>query len=428
MARIKVANISKHVTGEMLSRLFGCVGEVTHMDVQAAGDEATQEAAVEFADAGSARAAVHLSGTELAERALVVLEDAGDGGGGPGGAAWTLGALAAAGRGSIGGGGSGSGGANAAPLANAAVVAQMAARGARPAQAIPPSVAALIHPSILQFDPAKAEEISRTVYVGNIAARTTEQELMDFFSACGPVAYVKMAGDGLQPTRFAFVEFAEFATAQAALQMNGMRLADRALKVNHSKNAINKPGASAAAAAAAIASSGGLAAPAVASAALLLAQQRSAPTLAAVAALPGNVDPAALGLQHQRQAGPSWPMLGSAAAAAQAERASSLERKVRDLQAQMDEKYAGQFRARSRARSRSRSRSRPRSSHSRRHASRSRSHRRSHHRHRRDDDDDDSDYDDRHHHRYDSDDYRRRGRHRSSRRRSRSSGRRSRRH
>ncbi|CAG8562748.1 17084_t:CDS:2 [Acaulospora colombiana] len=91
-----------------------------------------------------------------------------------------------------------------------------------------------ISPTVAQFDPAKAEEISRTVYIGNINSSISEPELTQFFSACGPVAYVKMAGDPAQPTRFAFLEFATFEGAQAAMQMNGVML------VNHSKNAINK--------------------------------------------------------------------------------------------------------------------------------------------------------------------------------------------
>ncbi|CAG8623837.1 10664_t:CDS:2, partial [Paraglomus occultum] len=97
-----------------------------------------------------------------------------------------------------------------------------------------------ISPTVAQFDPAKAEEISRTVYIGNINSSISEPELTEFFSTCGPVAYVKMAGDPAQPTRFAFLEFATFEGAQAAMQMNGVMLGDRPLKVNHSKNAINK--------------------------------------------------------------------------------------------------------------------------------------------------------------------------------------------
>ncbi|CAJ0637771.1 10848_t:CDS:10, partial [Entrophospora sp. SA101] len=97
-----------------------------------------------------------------------------------------------------------------------------------------------ISPTVAQFDPAKAEEISRTVYIGNINSSISDPELIQFFSACGPVAYVKMAGDPAQPTRFAFLEFATFEGAQAAMLMNGVMLGDRPLKVNHSKNAINK--------------------------------------------------------------------------------------------------------------------------------------------------------------------------------------------
>ncbi len=87
-----------------------------------------------------------------------------------------------------------------------------------------------ISPTVAQFDPAKAEEISRTVYIGNINSSISEPELTQFFSACGPVAYVKMAGDPAQPTRFAFLEFATFEGAQAAMQMNGVMLGDRPLK------------------------------------------------------------------------------------------------------------------------------------------------------------------------------------------------------
>ncbi|KAJ3091436.1 Protein srek1IP1 [Quaeritorhiza haematococci] len=90
------------------------------------------------------------------------------------------------------------------------------------------------------YDPAKAEEISRTIYIGNISSIISEQELTAFFASCGPVAYVKMAGDPSQPTRFAFLEFATQGAANEAIKLNGTLLGDRPLKVNHSKNAINK--------------------------------------------------------------------------------------------------------------------------------------------------------------------------------------------
>ena len=92
-----------------------------------------------------------------------------------------------------------------------------------------------------QVDPAKAEEIARTIYIGNISSQVSEEELTRFFAAIGPVAYCKLAGDVSQPARFAFLEFVDVASAQAALQLNGTTLGDRPLKVNHSKNAIVKP-------------------------------------------------------------------------------------------------------------------------------------------------------------------------------------------
>ncbi|KND02937.1 hypothetical protein, variant [Spizellomyces punctatus DAOM BR117] len=86
----------------------------------------------------------------------------------------------------------------------------------------------------------KAEEIARTVYVGNINSNVTEEDVRQCFGGCGPIAHVKMAGDPGQVTRFAFVEFITQEGASEALKQNGIMLGDRALKVNHSKNAINK--------------------------------------------------------------------------------------------------------------------------------------------------------------------------------------------
>ncbi|KAJ1894008.1 hypothetical protein LPJ66_005435 [Kickxella alabastrina] len=325
--RIKVTNISKHVDKEILSKLFSFLGQVATLTIRPSViNPEVQEASVDFHDAASAKAALFLSGTELADRALIVAsEDP------PTITAPITFAHApaqhpihpvilpthAAGT------------AHAMPLANPAVVAQMAGRP-RNLNAIPPLVQALIHPSILQFDPLKAEEISRTVYVGNIAAGVNEQQLMDFFSACGPVAYVKMAGDGMQPTRFAFVEFSEMATAQAALQMNGMMMADRPLKVNHSKNAINKPQRS------------------------LGAGLPGVPTLAATASLPSSVDPAAMlagsAPLSASGGGLAWPVLGTTNPVA----ADPAGDRIRELQRRMEEKYADRIGLESKHRSPSR--------------------------------------------------------------------------
>lgn len=90
-------------------------------------------------------------------------------------------------------------------------------------------------------DPSKIDEIRRTIYVGNLNTTLTADQVMNFFEPCGKINFVRMAGDETQPTRFAFVEFADHKSMQVALQMNGAMLGDRPVKVNHSKNAIVKP-------------------------------------------------------------------------------------------------------------------------------------------------------------------------------------------
>ncbi|XP_019621915.1 PREDICTED: serine/arginine-rich splicing factor 11-like [Branchiostoma belcheri] len=81
-----------------------------------------------------------------------------------------------------------------------------------------------------------------TVYVGNLdSATVTAEQLLNFFQQVGEVKYVRMAGDETQPTRFAFVEFADQTSVAKALQYNGIMFGNRPLKINHSNNAIVKP-------------------------------------------------------------------------------------------------------------------------------------------------------------------------------------------
>ena len=54
---------------------------------------------------------------------------------------------------------------------------------------------------------------------------------MKFFEPCGKINFVRMAGDETQPTRFAFVEFADPKSVTLALSMNGGMLGDRPVKL-----------------------------------------------------------------------------------------------------------------------------------------------------------------------------------------------------
>ncbi|XP_030049068.1 LOW QUALITY PROTEIN: splicing regulatory glutamine/lysine-rich protein 1 [Microcaecilia unicolor] len=97
-------------------------------------------------------------------------------------------------------------------------------------------------PLMGNVDPSKVDEIRRTIYVGNLNSQTTTAEqLLEFFKQVGEVKFVRMAGDETQPTRFAFVEFADQNCVPRALAFNGVMFGDRPLKINHSNNAIVKP-------------------------------------------------------------------------------------------------------------------------------------------------------------------------------------------
>ncbi|XP_041436470.1 splicing regulatory glutamine/lysine-rich protein 1 isoform X2 [Xenopus laevis] len=106
-----------------------------------------------------------------------------------------------------------------------------------------PAVAPVSEPPLMgNVDPTKVDEIRRTVYVGNLNSQTTTAEqLLEFFKQVGDVRFVRMAGDETQPTRFAFVEFADQSYVTRALTFNGVMFGDRPLKINHSNNAIVKP-------------------------------------------------------------------------------------------------------------------------------------------------------------------------------------------
>ncbi|XP_051785657.1 splicing regulatory glutamine/lysine-rich protein 1 isoform X4 [Erpetoichthys calabaricus] len=74
-----------------------------------------------------------------------------------------------------------------------------------------------------------------------LASTTTAEQLLEYFKQVGDVKFVRMAGDETQPTRFAFVEFADQDSVPRALAFNGVMFGDRPLKINHSNNAIVKP-------------------------------------------------------------------------------------------------------------------------------------------------------------------------------------------
>nr|CAB3266560.1 splicing regulatory glutamine/lysine-rich protein 1-like [Phallusia mammillata] len=91
-------------------------------------------------------------------------------------------------------------------------------------------------------EPAKIEDMRKTIYVGNLDSQVVNSEqLTSFFSTCGTVKNVRLGGDETQPIRFAFVEFTSLESAQSAMQLNGMNFCERPLLINALNSAIVKP-------------------------------------------------------------------------------------------------------------------------------------------------------------------------------------------
>ena len=90
------------------------------------------------------------------------------------------------------------------------------------------------------MDPAAGA--SRTIYVGNIPASIDEPTLRQLFANCGVVTAVKFAGQEGYRTRFVFVEFQDPSQAATACHLNGLQIADCAIRVQMSRSTIGGGG------------------------------------------------------------------------------------------------------------------------------------------------------------------------------------------
>jgi RNA recognition motif-containing protein len=82
------------------------------------------------------------------------------------------------------------------------------------------------------------ERILRTVYVGQVDLSLSEDDVKNHFSDCGVVTKVALAGDVSHPTRFAFVEFTDLASAKKALLKTDTIMCGRTIRVRPSKTPI----------------------------------------------------------------------------------------------------------------------------------------------------------------------------------------------
>jgi RNA recognition motif-containing protein len=68
---------------------------------------------------------------------------------------------------------------------------------------------------------SRQEQIARTVYVGSIDRGVAASDIVDFFSVCGPISFVRLDGDAYRGNRSAFIEFLSQSSAQTALKLTG---------------------------------------------------------------------------------------------------------------------------------------------------------------------------------------------------------------
>lgn len=245
-AVIQVTNLSSAVTSEQMRTLFSFLGEIEELRLYPPDNAplafSSKVCYVKFRDPSSVGVAQHLTNTVFIDRALIVVPCA-EGKIPEESKALSLLAPAPTMTSLMPGAGL-----LPIPTPNPLTTlgVSLSSLGAIPAAALDPNITSLGEipqpPLMGNVDPSKIDEIRRTVYVGNLNSQTTTaDQLLEFFKQVGEVKFVRMAGDETQPTRFAFVEFADQNSVPRALAFNGVMFGDRPLKINHSNNAIVKP-------------------------------------------------------------------------------------------------------------------------------------------------------------------------------------------
>ncbi|XP_060768786.1 splicing regulatory glutamine/lysine-rich protein 1 isoform X4 [Neoarius graeffei] len=243
-AVIQITNLSSSVNSEQMRTLFGFLGDIEELRLYPPDNTplsfSSKVCYIKYKDPSSVGVAQHLTNTVFIDRALIVVPCA-EGKIPEEAKALSLLAPAAPVPSLMPGGGL-------LPIPSPAPLQNqlglpLAARGPLHLGLDSSLSSISSQPPIMgNVDPSKIDEIRRTVYVGNLNSQTTTAEqLLEFFKQVGEVKFVRMAGDETQPTRFAFVEFANQECVARALAFNGVMFGDRPLKINHSNNAIVKP-------------------------------------------------------------------------------------------------------------------------------------------------------------------------------------------
>ncbi|KAJ1926981.1 hypothetical protein IWQ60_003319 [Tieghemiomyces parasiticus] len=87
----------------------------------------------------------------------------------------------------------------------------------------------------------RIEELARTIYVGNLDDVIADDGLRALFEKFGNILFTRLTTRAGQTARFAFIEFENVQSAQAALSLSGTVYNERVLKVGHARSTIHKP-------------------------------------------------------------------------------------------------------------------------------------------------------------------------------------------
>jgi len=176
MSSILVTNIDDKVSEFHLRELFEAFGAIEKVTM--AQTQVGPQCTIQYAAAEDARKALFFTGTNLGSRAIIVTP-----------IAVKPPPIPLTGRGPT--------------LAMSQAQITAASQGMTPEQQLE---------SILGTAHSSAEQVARTVYLGNLAKAATEEDVARHFQTCGPIVYIKMGGIDAKSSvsrdnKFAFIEF-----------------------------------------------------------------------------------------------------------------------------------------------------------------------------------------------------------------------------
>jgi len=212
---VKVSNVSSLVTEDNLRELFQCCGGLKNMNIGI--EEGKRIGCIEFEESHHADTALMLNGTELGDTALLVK---------------TISAELAQ------------------PLLNKPVNKKQDDNLTEYERACKVMEEMMKGPN--DNNDTRANEVKRTVYVGNLSKNVTPAMLREEFESIGEVVYIKFSArwqltkfvpedfGGNADFRYAFIEFATEEQARMAFSLHGKVLEGQAIKVGIAHNPIFK--------------------------------------------------------------------------------------------------------------------------------------------------------------------------------------------